>query len=40
MGAPGAMGAPQDPNALGTMPQEPGLTDKQAGVELGSAGEL
>lgn len=40
MGAPGAVGAPQDPNALGTMPQEPGLTDKQAGVELGSAGEL
>jgi len=40
MGAPGAMGAPQDPNALGTMPQEPGLTDKQAGVDLGSAGEL
>lgn len=40
MGAPGAMGAPQDPNALGAMPQEPGLTDKQAGVELGSAGEL
>ena len=40
MGASGAMGAPQDPNALGTMPQEPGLTDKQAGVELGSAGEL
>jgi hypothetical protein len=36
------MGAPQDQsqNALGTMPQEPGLTDKQAGVELGSAGEL
>jgi hypothetical protein len=40
MGAPGAMGAPQDPNALGAMPQEPGLTDKQAGVDLGSAGEL
>jgi hypothetical protein len=40
MGAPGAMGAPQDPNALGTMPQEPGLTNKQAGVDLGSAGEL
>jgi hypothetical protein len=40
MGAPGAVGAPQDPNALGTMPQEPGLTDKQAGVDLGSAGEL
>ena len=40
MGAPGVVGAPQDPNALGTMPQEPGLTDKQAGVELGSAGEL
>jgi len=40
MGAPGAMGAPQDPNALGAMPQEPGLTDKQTGVELGSAGEL
>jgi len=40
MGAPGAVGAPQDPNALGAMPQEPGLTDKQAGVELGSAGEL
>jgi hypothetical protein len=40
MGAPGAMGAPQDPNSLGAMPQEPGLTDKQAGVELGSAGEL
>ena len=40
MGAAGAMGAPQDPNALGAMPQEPGLTDKQAGVELGSAGEL
>ena len=40
MGAPGAMGGPQNPNALGTMPQEPGLTDKQAGVELGSAGEL
>ena len=38
----GAMGAPQDQsqNQLGTMPQEPGLTDKQAGVELGSAGEL
>jgi hypothetical protein len=36
----GAMGAPQDPNALGTMPQEPALTDKQTGVELGSAGEL
>jgi len=36
------MGAPQDQsqNALGTMPQEPGLTDKQAGVDLGSAGEL
>ncbi len=40
MGAPGAMGAPQDPNALGTMPQEPGLTDTQTGVDLGSAGEL
>jgi hypothetical protein len=40
MGAPGATGAPQDPNALGTMPQEPGLTDKQAGVDLGSVGEL
>jgi len=40
MGAPGAMGATQDPNALGTMPQEPGLTNKQAGVDLGSAGEL
>ena len=42
MGAMGAMGAPQDQsqNQLGTMPQEPGLTDKQAGVELGSAGEL
>jgi len=42
MGAPGAVGAPQDPsqNQLGAMPQEPGLTDKQAGVELGSAGEL
>ena len=40
MGAPGAMGAPQDPNALGAMPQEPGLTNKQAGVDLGSAGEL
>jgi len=40
MGAPGAMDAPQDPNALGTMPQEPGLTNKQAGVDLGSAGEL
>ena len=36
----GAMGAPQDPNALGVMPQEPGLTNKQAGVDLGSAGEL
>jgi len=36
----GAMGAPQDPNALGAMPQEPGLTNKQAGVDLGSAGEL
>jgi hypothetical protein len=38
----GAMGAPQDQskNQLGAMPQEPGLTDKQAGVELGSAGEL
>ena len=36
------MGAPQDQsqNALGTMPQEPGLTDTQAGVDLGSAGEL
>jgi len=40
MGAPGAMGAPQDPNALGTMPQEPGLTNTQTGVDLGSAGEL
>ena len=42
MGAPGAMGAPQDQsqNQLGTMPQEPGLTDNQTGVELGSAGEL
>ena len=36
----GAMGGPQDPNALGVMPQEPGLTNKQAGVDLGSAGEL
>jgi len=38
----GAMGAPQDQsqNQLGTMPQEPGLTDNQTGVELGSAGEL
>jgi len=36
----GAMGGPQDPNALGAMPQEPGLTNKQAGVDLGSAGEL
>ena len=36
----GSMGAPQDPNALGDMPQEPALTDKQTGVELGSAGEL
>ena len=38
----GAMGAPQDQsqNQLGTMPQEPGLTDNQPGVELGSAGEL
>ena len=38
----GAMGAPQDQNQnqLGAMPQEPGLTDKQAGVELGSAGEI
>ena len=38
----GATGAPQDQsqNQLGTMPQEPGLTDKQAGVELGSAGEI
>jgi hypothetical protein len=36
----GTMGAPQDPNALGAMPQEPGLTNKQAGVDLGSAGEL
>ena len=36
----GGMGGPQDPNAFGTMPQEPGLTDAQAGVELGSAGEL
>ena len=42
MGASGAMGAPQDQsqNQLGTMPQEPGLTDNQTGVELGSAGEL
>ena len=42
MGAPGAMGASQDQsqNQLGTMPQEPGLTDNQTGVELGSAGEL
>ncbi len=39
-GATGAMDTSQDPNALGTMPQEPGLTDKQAGVDLGSAGEL
>ena len=38
----GAPGAPQDQsqNQLGTMPQEPGLTDNQTGVELGSAGEL
>ena len=38
----GAMGAPQDQsqNQLGAMPQEPGLTDNQTGVELGSAGEL
>jgi hypothetical protein len=40
MGAAGAMGAPQDPNALGAMPQEPGLTNSQTGVDLGSAGEL
>jgi hypothetical protein len=40
MGAAGAMGGPQDPNALGTMPQEPGLTNSQTGVDLGSAGEL
>jgi hypothetical protein len=36
----GAMGGQQDPNALGNMPQEPGLTKGQAGVDLGSAGEL
>jgi hypothetical protein len=40
MGDAGAMGGPQDPNALGTMPQEPGLTNSQTGVDLGSAGEL
>jgi hypothetical protein len=40
MGAAGAMGAPQDPNTLGAMPQEPGLTNSQTGVDLGSAGEL
>jgi len=39
---PMGMGGPQDQsqNQLGTMPQEPGLTDNQTGVELGSAGEL
>jgi len=39
---PMGMGGPQDQNqnALGTMPQEPGLTNTQAGVDLGSAGEL
>ena len=40
MGAPGDMGAPQDPNALGSITKEPGLTNAQAGVDLGSAGEL
>jgi hypothetical protein len=30
----------QNQNALGNMPQEPGITDAQSGVELGSAGEL
>lgn len=35
-------GAPQEQsqNSLGNMPQEPGLTDSQTGVELGSDGEL
>ena len=39
---PMGMGGPQDQsqNQLGTMPQEPGLTDNQTGVDLGSAGEL
>ena len=39
---PMGMGGPQDQsqNQLGKMPQEPGLTDTQAGVDLGSAGEL
>jgi hypothetical protein len=40
MGAAGPMGGQQDPNALGAMPQEPGLTNSQTGVDLGSAGEL
>jgi hypothetical protein len=39
---PMGMGGPQDQNqnALGAMSQEPGLTNTQAGVDLGSAGEL
>jgi len=27
-------------NALGQMPQEPGMTDGSTGTELGSAGEI
>ena len=30
----------QQANALGTMPQEPGMTDMQTGVELGAEGEI
>jgi hypothetical protein len=31
---------PPEQNALGAMPQEPGLTDAQTGTDLGSAGEI